>query len=536
MPLIARSCSPTWRVDSESLTYQLFGQSKAGIRMDTLERSPSVLTEVPKPAVLCVGFPGTERSGMEHALGSIGLRAIWAGTYKQALSAVSRLPPIVLVDLGGDEAFRIARVLRAQRRGGVVIGVVEATGRRLTADAVRAGVVEIARKPLLGPELAVAIHRARQGRANSIACTLLTPAPDTVFVRSTGMRTAVERAVRLGASRRGISMIGEPGTGRELLARTLHRLDGQECDTFIVVDCVTARPGDLETELLGTGLDVVGSYQGCVYLGASSALCRAIGGTLFLKNIGEMPPRVRARLARILEHRRVYSDRRYLELDVRLVVSAEPSAHTDLALTDFSSSTSLERIIVPPLRERREDIPLLANYFLDQLGASTRPGRKALTPAAVTLLTGLRWRGNADELKALVTRLVDQVPGEVIRLEDVVETVRLDDGGPAAEHATLSDARARFEREYITSVLDQHDGRVRDAARVLGIRRTNVYRKLRQIRLRASQELEQPVGRNNAQQASTELRPVGGLRDVSAGRQRGSPTESGSSRERVAWP
>lgn len=496
--------------------------------MDAFQKN---LSDMPPSAVLCVGFPGSERSEVERALGSIGLRATWARTHRQALSALSRLPSIVLVDLIGDDAFRTVRVLRARQRGIVVIGVVDATERNVTAEAVRAGVVVIARKPLVGHELAAVVERARQFRAISATQARLTPVADSVFVRSAGMRRAVELAVRAGASRGGLGMVGEPGTGRELLARTIHRFDGQECENFVVVDCATARPGGVEVELFGTGLDLVGAQpQGSIPLGGAGALYRAHGGTLFIKNVGELSPRWRARLARVLEHRRVCAGRRrYFELDVRLIFSAEPSARNELAWADFSGTTEFEQIRLPALRERREDIPLLANYFLDRIGALPGATRKALTPAAVTLLTGLRWRGNADELNAVLTRLVTQVPGEVIRLEDLLDAVELD-GGLATANKTLHEARARFERDYIISVLDRHHGRVRDAARALGIRRTNLYRKLRQMRLRATRELHQPLHDGDPAQASTAMTPAFGvLRGAPEVNHYKSSTESSSS-------
>lgn len=485
--------------------------------MDELQKSPLDVTETPPAAVLCVGFAGSERAGMERTLVSIGLRARWADTRRQALCAFSRSPSIVLANLSGTEAFRTARVLGARQRGIVVIGVVDASERNVTAAAARAGVVEIARRPLLGPELAAALNRAHQFRAMRVTRAHLTPVPDSVFVRSPGMRRAVGLALRAGASRSGLVMVGEPGTGRELLARTIHRFDGQECENFIVVDCATARPGGVEAELFGNGLDVVGSQpSGYIALGGASALCRAHGGTLFIKNVGEMSSRGRARLARALDHRHVCAERhRYFELDVRLVISAEPGARNELAWADFGCTTELEQIKLPPLRERREDIPFLANYFLDRIGALPGATRKALSPAAVTLLAALPWRGNAPELQELLADLVLQVPGEVIRIEDIVATVQLDGARRAATQGTLREARARFEQEYVTSIMEQHHGRVRDAARALGIRRTNLYRKLRRMRLQATRE-SQLLHDRDVKQASMAVMPTFDLLRVAA--------------------
>jgi DNA-binding NtrC family response regulator len=438
---------------------------------------------------------------VQHALDLIGLEARWAGSHKHALSAGSQPSRIVLLDLGAADALSTARQLRAQQRPLAIIGAA-ARGVDVTADALQAGVIEIVRKPLDQSTVISAIERVHAFRATTNLCARLAPTPDCIFVRSTAMRQAVESAVHVGPAR-GIVMLGEPGTGRKLLARMIHRFDGQGSENFVVVDCVASR-ACLETELFGPGLEIVGAQRPEVPLATSSALGRALGGTLFIKNIGEMPSHVRARLARVLEDRRAYTGQgRYIELDLRLVFCAEPTVR-NLAWTELVGALPFEQIAIPPLRERQADIPLLANYFLARMSALEQTPRKTLTPAATMLLAGLRWRGNAAELKVVLRRLALQVPGEVIRLEDVTEIMRLD-GTPTAATGSLRDARTRFEHDYIRRVLEQHDGRVRDAARVLGIRRTNLYRKLRQIRLRASQELDPFVGRNDPRQASNVL-------------------------------
>jgi DNA-binding NtrC family response regulator len=138
---------------------------------------------------------------------------------------------------------------------------------------------------------------------------------------------------------------------------------------------------------------------------------------------------------------------------------------------------------VPPLRSRREDVPLLAAYFLRRACEAEGGGPRRFSRAALTLLAVLPWRGNAKELQDVVTATVRSTRHPVIQLEDVLEHARLDDAAsaPAAAGLTLRDARARFERECISATLARHHGRVGDAARELGIQRTNLYRKVRQL-------------------------------------------------------
>jgi DNA-binding NtrC family response regulator len=152
---------------------------------------------------------------------------------------------------------------------------------------------------------------------------------------------------------------------------------------------------------------------------------------------------------------------------------------------DLFRRLSVIRIDMPPLRNRREDIPAIANYFLRNICASLSTTPKTFSRSGLALLAALPWRGNGPELEALLSVVVGNLHGgTAIALEDILPNVRLD-GGPAPVSAggTLKQARARFEREYIAAVLEQHHGRISDAAKALGIQRTNLYRKLRSLRV-----------------------------------------------------
>jgi DNA-binding NtrC family response regulator len=141
-------------------------------------------------------------------------------------------------------------------------------------------------------------------------------------------------------------------------------------------------------------------------------------------------------------------------------------------------------ISVPPLRQRREDVPGLVRLLLR--GIATRSGMRPVdvTDQALDLLTALPWKGNLTELELLLRRLAARAPGRRIRLADVLAHVRLD-GQPAAGYGgTLREARESFERDYVAAVLDQHRGRMAEAARALGLQRTNLYRKVRQLSVR----------------------------------------------------
>jgi DNA-binding NtrC family response regulator len=200
---------------------------------------------------------------------------------------------------------------------------------------------------------------------------------------------------------------------------------------------------------------------------------------------------VQARLVRVLRDREVFVDDapEPVSLDVRPIASADGSF--DLAVEegrlrrDLHERLGLIRIDVPPLRERREDIPMLASHTLKELCRANGRPVKTLTRPALTLLSALPWRGNLPELRLFLERLILLVPNGLIRLEDVLAHTQLEGSTISATglDATLRQARARFERDYIAAVLQHHRGRIADAARVLGVQRTNLYRKLRKLNL-----------------------------------------------------
>jgi len=220
-------------------------------------------------------------------------------------------------------------------------------------------------------------------------------------------------------------------------------------------------------------------------------LYEARGGTLYLQNVTEASTRVQGRLARLLRDReaQIVETREVAGFDVRPIAGVDPGVDAAVAegrvRDDLFRRFSVLRIDMPPLRNRREDIPALANYFLREVCASLGVPPKQLSRPALALIAALPWRGNAVELRALLESVVQGVQdGRGIGLEDVLAHVRLD-GGPiaAANGGSLKQARARFEREYIAAMLEQHHGRISDAAKALGIQRTNLYRKIRSLRV-----------------------------------------------------
>lgn len=332
-----------------------------------------------------------------------------------------------------------------------------------------------------------------------------------LFGRSPRMQALVDRVAAAGARYDGVLVSGEPGTGRGLVARAVHESGVTRGQPFVAVYCRDIPPGEAEVELFGRPAAKSSHRERHSEMVTSGSLVhQALGGTLYFRNPEELPDRAQARLARLFRDREVLVDNlpRAERYEVRLVAAVGPEYQDHLAegrvRVDLHRRLCVRAIEVPPLRDRVEDIPLLAEYFVEKACQGARIAAKALSQPAQALLSAMPWRGNARELQSLLGAVVLSVTRPAIGLEDLLTHIHLEAAAKSPFHqsgfepTTLREARARFEREYVLAVLAQHRGRVPDAARVLGIQRTNLYRKLRALRIKRERGESQALGAGSA--------------------------------------
>jgi two-component system, NtrC family, nitrogen regulation response regulator NtrX len=292
--------------------------------------------------------------------------------------------------------------------------------------------------------------------------------------------------------RSGVVVSGERGSGREMVARAIHSASCQPQGQFVKVDCTRLVEAELGAELFGAAPDASPdgwqARAALERLSCESKILKAVNGTLLITGLGEMPARVQAAMVRILRDREavILENGTQVPVDVRVVAAVEPAFEVAVdegrLRPDLFERLATIRIDVPPLRRRKEDIPALAKHFLSESCRRLSIPRKTLTPSALTLLSALPWRGNALELRGVLEALAMLVSREVLDLSDVLSHVRLDGDQPrGAAGATLRQARATFEREFISNTLQQHQWRIPEAARALGLQRTNLYRKMRSL-------------------------------------------------------
>ena len=439
----------------------------------------------------------SDHAELEGLLRGMGYHPVLVSSADQ-MAALRDPISLCLIDLRQNgEALRSARAVRAQYPQSVVIGVADPARPSAAADAIRAGVFDVLPRPPSARDLEALLANAREQA--SLASTQL-PLPTSepmaygVVGTSPAMRLVMDLVQRAAPGRCGMLICGERGTGREMIARAIHLHGTNRNAPFIKVDCSGPTPEDIELQLFGVlGKRAGGSTperRSLERIGRNSRLADAAGGILFLENVTELPARVQGRVVRVLRDREVFLDdgREPVALDIRPIAAVDGSVTSALdegrLRPDLYERLSLIRVDVPALRQRREDVPVLATYFLKELCKAAGKPVKTLTRPALTLLAALPWRGNALELRALLERLILLAPGGLIRLEDILAHTQLEGSvSPTGLDATLRQARAKFERDYIAAVLQQHRGRIADAARVLGIQRTNLYRKMRRLNL-----------------------------------------------------
>jgi DNA-binding NtrC family response regulator len=443
-------------------------------------------------SVLYLGCPSAERANTEKLLAAANVSVVWADTVTLALNELERRDMPVLLDLSkGAAALQIARELRTERASTLMFAVVDPRRPDLTTEAVLTGMADVFARPLGGRRVAGAIERELSYESRGAAPDSETSG-ETLYSQSASMREVTTLIARAATMRAGVMIRGEEGTGRHVAARAIHEAQVPVKGAFVQLDCAAYEADQLDAELFGVParLSSDDRGRGPERLGARGRLYEAQHGTLYLQHIADAPTRVQARLARILRDReaQLVGSGETVALDVRPMAGVDTSL--DCAVQegrvrdDLFRRLSVTRIDMPPLRSRRDDIPALANYFVREICGSLHMPPKALSRPALALIAALPWRGNANELRTLLQNIVTGLPGgRGIGLEDVLAHVELDGGPVHANGGTLRQARARFEREYITAVVEQHQGRISEAAKVLGIQRTNLYRKMRILKV-----------------------------------------------------
>jgi two-component system nitrogen regulation response regulator NtrX len=281
-----------------------------------------------------------------------------------------------------------------------------------------------------------------------------------------------------------VLIFGENGTGKELVARSIHSLSRRRNAPFVEVNCAAIPEELIESELFG---HMKGAFTGAL-ADRRGKFELADGGTLFLDEIGDMTLKTQAKVLRALQEQVVepVGGATGVKVDVRVIAATNKDLPAEIRAGRFREDLyfrlNVIPVYVPPLRQRDADIPILAAHFMAELAREYGRRPKRFDGGAAIGLRSYRWPGNVRELRNVIERLIIMVPGEVITLDDLAfldGRAVLDVDSPLAPAAPLLEARDRFEREYILKALASQQGNISRTADVLGVERSNLYRKMK---------------------------------------------------------
>jgi two-component system response regulator GlrR len=439
------------------------------------ERGPVLLVDDDKDLLQLIA--------MRLTAAGYAVTAVASGAAALTAMAVSR-PQVVVTDLR-MEGMDGMGLFDAIHRQSPSLPVVILTAHGTIPEAVtatRRGVFSFLTKPFEPKVLLDTVAEAM--RLSSV------PSGDTedwraeIMTRSSGMEQLLSQAKRVAASDASVCIFGASGTGKELLARAIHRASSRAPEAFVAVNCGAIPEGLLESELFG---HKKGSFTGAV-ADRRGLFQAAQGGTLFLDEIGDMPLPLQVKLLRALEERKIrpVGAHESFDVDVRVVAATHRKLEERIASGEFREDLyyrlNVVKLYIPALAERREDIPLLANAFLLRLATRYQRSGLTLSPEALELLVSAPWPGNVRQLLNVVEQAVALSATAVIPDSLIKQALH----SKESELTPLDEARKAFEREYLVRILKITGGNVSKAARLAGRNRTEFYRLLERHSLEPS--------------------------------------------------
>jgi two-component system response regulator GlrR len=401
--------------------------------------------------------------------------AVESGEAALAALAVAR-PQVVVTDLRMQGMDGLA-LFDAIHRDSPSLPVVILTAHGTIPEAVaatRRGVFSFLTKPFEPKVLLDTVAEAM--RLSSAPTGEMEDWRSELITRASSMEDLLAQARRVAASDASVCIFGQSGTGKELLARAIHRASPRKEAPFIAVNCGAIPEGLLESELFG---HKKGSFTGAVS-DRRGLFQAAQGGTLFLDEVGDMPLPLQVKLLRSLEERKIrpVGTHESHDIDVRVISATHRKLEERIANGEFREDLyyrlNVVKLYIPALAERREDIPLLANHFLTRLAERYRRGHLQFAPEAMQLMVSAPWPGNVRQLLNVIEQAVALTATEII--PDSLVRQALDAGDTTL--TPLDEARKAFERDYLVRILKITGGNVTKAARLAGRNRTEFYRLL----------------------------------------------------------
>jgi len=405
-------------------------------------------------------------------------------------------PHLVFMDvkMAGIDGLEALRKLREQDAAAIVVMISGHATIQTAVEATQHGAYDILEKPLDTDRILVTLRNALAHLDLHEENTRLRDAVRSRFEivgTSYAIRAVTEKIERVGKTPARVLITGENGTGKELVARAIHGQSTRAQAPFIEVNCAAIPSELIESELFG---HMKGSFTGAV-ADRAGKFEQAHGGTLFLDEIGDMSLAAQAKVLRVLQDGVVtrIGGSKPIQVDVRVLAATNKDVEAEIAAGRFREDLyyrlNVVPIHVPPLRERREDIPLLVGHFIAQLTGPGGLAPRAMSDDAVARLSQLDWPGNVRELRNTIERLLILSSGPRITAEDVDRLVgrRADAGegglGSLLDVPTFEEFKHAAERAYLVAKLRAYDWNVSETARALDMPRSNLYKKIERYAL-----------------------------------------------------
>jgi len=449
-----------------------------------------------KAHLLIVDDEANTLASLSRAFRLAGHEATVSDNAAKALDLAKSQPfDLILSDvvMPGKDGLSLLEDLKAQ---GVTAPVVMMSGQAhidMAVKATRLGALDFLEKPISTDKLLLTVENAlrlqRLERENRQLRSRL--GKHEIVWAGEAMRKVMAQIDRVAASETRVCILGETGTGKELVARTLHEKSQRATGPFITLNCAAVPAELIESELFG---HEKGSFTGAAgrHIGKFE---QAHGGTIFLDEIGDMPLTMQAKLLRVLEENEVerIGGDKPIAVDVRVIVAT----HRDLGRLaqdgkfrqDLFHRVYVYPLILPPLRERRQDIPKLIEHFSTQLCSQNGWKPLPFTPEAIEALQGYAWPGNVRELRNVVERLLLLATEGEVDLSTVQAALPQSSVSLASGTAGSGPLQSRvqsFEREVILAELKRNQSHMTNTAKALGLERSHLYKKCEQLGINLS--------------------------------------------------
>ncbi len=408
-----------------------------------------------------------------------------------ALAEVDGEPPdVIFLDVKMREMDGLEALLRLKEKvPDAQVVMISGHGTIDTAiEATRRGAYDFLEKPLDSDRLLVTLRNALKAKGLTQSVARLRSevgARHEIVGESEQIRKVLERVERVAPTDARVLITGENGTGKELVARAIHRLSGRADEAFVEVNCAAIPSELIESELFG---HVKGSFTGAIE-DRTGKFEQADGGTLFLDEVGDMSLPAQAKVLRALQEGTVtrVGGKQSRHVDVRVISATNKDPGEEIEAgrlrEDLFYRLNVVPIHLPPLRERRDDIPMLVRHFASLMVSKDGFDVREFTPEALERFKEMEWPGNVRELRNTVERLLILSSGPKVTVEDVEDltsprTDAIDLGAELFESESFAEFKEQVERMFLLRKLREQDWNVSETARVLDMPRSNLYKKM----------------------------------------------------------